>query len=112
MADVDHVFTQDELTNLLANFTDGMSDDEKASLPADKMASLEDAAQGVAQIFGRLEKAKETIENLEKANEDYKAKISAYAAEKADRMRQTIPDNTPDDPAQDALDKINESEDD
>lgn len=111
MTDEDHVFTQEELTNYLAGFTDGLTDDVKAALPPEKMAGLEDVSQGVSQLFVRLNNAKETIANLEKANEDYKAKIAAYAAEKADRMRESIPDDKPDDPAQDALDKINEEDD-
>lgn len=110
MADVDHVFTRDELIKDLADFTDSLSDDVKASLAPEVMAKLEDLTQGINQIFDRNDQLNETIANLQKSSEDYKAKIAAYAAEQADRMRQSIEEDQPDDPAQEALDKVEEDE--
>lgn len=111
MAEEDHVFTADELVNKLASFTDALSDDIKASLDPSLLASLEDVTDGINQSYGRIDNLNQTITDLNKANEDYRAKIAAYAAEKADRMRQTIEEKEADDPAEEALKVVMEDDD-
>lgn len=112
MADADHVFTQDELVTDLTNFSDALSDDVKASLDPSILASLEDISDGIAQAYNRIDTLNQTVANLQKVAEDYKAKIAAYASEQADRIAQTInkEDDEPVDPAQQALDKLNQEE--
>lgn len=87
----DHVYTKDELVGLLAQATEeiGKLDD----VNPDILGSLQKVSQGIGQFADRLVKAGETNDNLLKTVEDYKAKIAAYAADQADRMRSEIEDN-------------------
>ena len=91
----DHVYTKDELVGLLAQATEdiGKLDD----VNPDILGSLQKVSQGIGQFADRLVKAGETNDNLMKTVEDYKAKIAAYAADQADRMRSEIEDQKEDD---------------
>lgn len=110
--DPDHVYTRDELINTIADFTAGLSDDVKASIDAKALGSLENLADGIKQFSARLDQAKQTIANVEKTNEDYKAKIASYAALQADRMKADLKTADSDsDPVQDALDTVAEEDD-
>ena len=72
MASEDHVFTKDELKEKLSSVISGMSDDVKSSLEPSVLSGIEDVSQGIDQVFARINNLKETVENLQKANEDYK----------------------------------------
>ena len=112
MADADHVFTQDELVNDLTSFSDALSDEVKASLDPKVLGSLENISDGIAQAYQRIENLNQTVANLQKVTEDYKAKIAAYASEQADRIAQSVKKDDEDkDVAQVALDKIKEDDD-
>lgn len=91
----DHVYTKDELVGLLAQATEniGKLDD----VNPDILGNLQKVSQGIGQFADRLVKAGETNDNLMKTVEDYKAKIAAYAADQADRMRSEIEDQKEDD---------------
>lgn len=111
MADADHVYTQDELVKDLTNFSDALSDDVKASLDPEVLGSLENISDGINQAYQRIDNLNQTIANLQKVTEDYKAKIAAYASEQADRIAQSVKkDDEDEDVAQVALDKIKEDE--
>lgn len=90
MKDADHVYTKDELIKTLTDFTDSLSEDQKAAIDPKALTSLSDVSEGINQLFSRINNLDATAENLKKANEDYKLKISAYAADQADRMRQSL----------------------
>lgn len=112
MADADHVFTQDELVKDLTNFSGALSDEVKASLDPEVLGSLENISDGIAQAYQRIETLNQTVANLQKVTEDYKAKIAAYASEQADRIAQSVKkDDDEEDVAQVALDKIKEDDD-
>lgn len=112
MADADHVFTQDELVKDLTTFSDALSDDVKASLDPEVLGSLETISEGIGQAYQRIDNLNQTIANLQKVTEDYKAKIAAYASEQADRIAQSVKkDDEDEDVAQTALDKIKEDDD-
>lgn len=112
MADADHVYTQDELVKDLTSFSDALSDDIKASLDPEVLGSLENISDGINQAYQRIDNLNQTIANLQKVTEDYKAKIAAYASEQADRIAQSVQkDDDDEDPAQVALDKIKEDDD-
>lgn len=113
MKDADHVYTKDELIKTLTDFTDGLSEDQKASIDPKLLTSLNDVSDGINQLFSRINTLDTTTENLKKANEDYKMKISSYAADQADRMRQSLNDNKKDkeNPADLALQKLKEQND-
>ena len=107
-----HVYTKDELVNLLAQATEniGKLDD----VNPDVLGSLQKVSQGIGQFASRLVKAGETNDNLMKTVEDYKAKIAAYAADQAERMRSEIESQKEDDlgAVNDVLTAVNnESED-
>ena len=108
----DHVFTQDELINTLTDFTNGLSDDVKASIDAKALGSLENLSDGINQLFNRLDQLKQTEADQDRTIEDYKAKIAQYAALQADRMKAEIDakENEDADPVQAALDNIKEEE--
>lgn len=91
----DHVYTKDELVGLLAQATEqiGKLDD----VNPDILGSLQKVSQGIGQFADRLVKAGETNDNLMKTVEDYKAKIAAYAADQAERMRSEIESQKEDD---------------
>lgn len=109
--DPDHVFTQDELVKTLTDFTGGLSDDIKAGIDANSLASLENVSDGIAQLFTRIDQLKQTVADDEKIIEDYKAKIANYAALQADRMKEQIsPAEEDTDPVQDALDDVKEDD--
>lgn len=110
MAEADKVYTREEIINMLADFTDGLSDDVKAAIPAETMGTIENISNGVNQAFDRIDKLNETIANLNKSNEDYRAKIAEYAADQADRMRQSIVNPEEENPAIEVLDKLKEDE--
>lgn len=107
-----HVYTKDELVNMLAQVTEniGKLDD----VNPDILGDLQKVSQGIGQFADRLVKAGETNDNLLKTVEDYKAKIAAYAADQADRMRSEIESQKEDDldAVTDAIVAANESEDD
>lgn len=112
MADADHVYTQDELVKDLTSFSDALSDDVKASLDPEVLGSLENISDGINQAYQRIDNLNQTIANLQKVTEDYKAKIAAYASEQADRIAQSVQkDDEDEDVAQVALDKIKEDDD-
>lgn len=112
MADADHVFTQEELVNDLTAFSGALSDDVKASLDPEVLGSLENISEGIEQAYQRIENLNQTVANLQKVTEDYKAKIAAYASEQADRIAQSVKkDDEDEDVAQVALDKIKEDDD-
>ena len=90
MKDADHVYTKDELIKTLTDFTDGLSEDQKAAIDPKLLTSLSDVSDGINQLFSRINTLDTTTENLKKANEDYKMKISSYAADQAERMRQSL----------------------
>lgn len=104
---VDHVFTSDELVNKLTAFTNSLSDDVRASLDPKLLSSLEDVANGIKQLSSRIDSLKQTVSNVDKQNEDYKLKISAYAAEQADRMAEGLKKKEDENPAQEAVEKLN-----
>lgn len=106
MADVDKVFTRDELVNELADFTSGLSDDAKADIDADALAKLENVSQGINQAYDRIDNLNATVANLSGAAEDYRKKIAQLVAQEADRMRQSAEDEVEDNPAQDVLNDI------
>lgn len=111
MKDADHVYTKDELIKTLTDFTDGLSEDQKAAIDPKLLTSLNDVSDGINQLFSRINTLDTTTENLKKANEDYKMKISSYAADQADRMRQSLNDKKEkENPADEALKKINEQD--
>lgn len=99
MAEPDKVYTRDELVKLLTNFLGTFSDDDKAKMAPETLGMLENASVGINQAFDRIDKLNSTIENLTKATEDYKAKIAEYAADQAERMRQSISDDDAENPA-------------
>lgn len=112
MADADHVYTQDELVKDLTSFSDALSDDVKASLDPEVLGSLENISDGINQAYQRIDNLNQTIANLQKVTEDYKAKIAAYASEQADRIAQSVQkDDEDEDLAQVALEKIKEDDD-
>lgn len=112
MKDADHVYTKDELIKTLTDFTDGLSEDQKAAIDPKLLTSLNDVSDGINQLFSRINTLDTTTENLKKANEDYKMKISSYAADQADRMRQSLTDEKEkENPADVALKIINEQND-
>lgn len=112
MKDADHVYTKDELIKTLTDFTDGLSEDQKASIDPKLLTSLSDVGDGINQLFSRIDNLDTTTENLKKANEDYKLKISSYAADQADRMRQSLTDKKDkENPADVALKILKEQED-
>ena len=107
----DHVFTQEELIQDLASFTDSLDDDTKAAIDAEKLASLETIADGIKQLASRIAQLKQTNANNEKIIEDYKAKIANYAALQADRMTADLKNDDEDvDEVQEALDTVKEGE--
>lgn len=112
MKDADHVFTKDELIKTLTDFTDGLSEDQKAAIDPKLLTSLSDVGDGINQLFSRIDNLDKTTENLKKANEDYKLKISSYAADQADRMRQSLNEKPEkENPAEKALKILEEQED-
>lgn len=113
MKDADHVFTKDELIKTLTDFTDSLSEDQKAAIDPKALTSLNDVSDGINQLFSRISNLDKTAENLKKANEDYKLKISSYAADQADRMRQSLNDKKEEkeNPAEKALKILNEQND-
>lgn len=107
----DHVYTPEELVGKLTSFTGTLSDDQKAAVDPSLLASLEDVTAGIKQAYDRISTLNQTVSNLEKISEDYKAKIAAYASEQADRMAQAVKQNSSDEnAAQAALDKIESEE--
>lgn len=111
MADADHVFTQDELVKDLTSFSDALSDDVKASLDPSVLGLLENISDGIGQAYQRIDNLNQTVANLQKVTEDYKAKIAAYASEQADRIAQSVQkEDEEEDVAQTALDKIKEDD--
>lgn len=110
MADADHVYTQDELVKDLTDFSDALSDDVKASLDPKVLGSLENISDGINQAYQRIDNLNQTVANLQKVTEDYKAKIAAYASEQADRIAQSVQKDDEEDPAQVALDKLKEDD--
>lgn len=111
MADADHVYTQEELVKDLTSFSDALSDEVKASLDPEVLGSLENISDGINQAYQRIDNLNQTIANLQKVTEDYKAKIAAYASEQADRIAQSVnKDEEDEDVAQVALDKIKEDD--
>lgn len=112
MKDADHVYTKDELIKTLTDFTDSLSEDQKAAMDPKALTSLSDVGDGINQLFSRIDNLDKTTENLKKANEDYKLKISSYAADQADRMRQSLNnEKEKENPADVALKKLKEQED-
>lgn len=111
MADPEKVYTKEDLVNMLADFTDGLDDDVKSAIPAEALGSIENVSVGIKQAFDRIDKLNDTISNLNKANEDYRAKIAEYAADQADRMRQSInTDDEDENPAVEVLETLKEDE--
>ena len=84
----DHVYTKDELVGLLAQATEAIGKVE--NVDPNILGDLQKVSAGISQFSDRLAKAGETNDNLMKTVEDYKAKIAAYAADQADRMRSEI----------------------
>lgn len=91
----DHVYTKDELVGLLAQATEAIGKVE--NVDPNILGDLQKVSAGISQFSDRLSKAGETNDNLMKTVEDYKAKIAAYAADQADRMRSEIEDEKQDD---------------
>lgn len=91
----DHVYTKDELVGLLAQATESVGKLE--NVDPNIIGDLQKVSQGIGQFADRLATAGETNDNLLKTVEDYKAKIAAYAADQADRMRSEIDDQTEND---------------
>ena len=91
----DHVYTKDELVGLLAQATEAIGKVE--NVDPNILGDLQKVSAGISQFSDRLAKAGETNDNLMKTVEDYKAKIAAYAADQADRMRSEIEDEKQDD---------------
>lgn len=87
----DHVFSKDELVKLLANATEKIGKIDSADPSV--LSDLQKVSAGLNQAFDRVSRAGETNDNLLKTVEDYKAKIAAYAADQADRMRSEIEDS-------------------
>lgn len=86
--DADHVFTMNEILDKLSSVVTNETDKEsERELKPESVAALEDAKDGIKQLEGRLETAKEASEKLEAANENYRGKIAQYAAEAADRIK-------------------------
>ena len=110
MADVDKVFTRDELIDELASFTNGLTEAAKADIDPKALASLEAVSQGINQAYDRIENLNATVADLSGAAEDYRKKIAALVAQEADRMRRSVEPEPEDNPAQDVIDKINDSE--
>lgn len=106
----DHVYTSDELVNKLTDFTNSLSDDTRASLDPKLLSSLEDVAAGIKQLSSRIDALKQTVNNIDKQNEDYKLKISAYAAEQADRMAEGLKKKEDENPAKQAVENLNKDE--
>lgn len=110
MADVDKVFTRDDLINELASFTNSLSDDAKADIDPDALGSLETVSQGINQAYDRIDNLNETVASLSSAAEDYRKKIAALVAQEADRMRRSVETETEENPAQDVIDKVKKDE--
>ena len=111
MKDADHVYTKDELIKTLTDFTDSLSEDQKAAIDPKALTSLNDVSDGINQLFSRIHTLDTTAENLKKANEDYKLKISSYAADQADRMRQSLNNGKEkENPADEALKKLKDED--
>lgn len=104
----EHVYTSDELVKTLSDFTNSLSDDTRASLDPKMLSSLENVAAGIKQLAARIDSLKQTVSNVDKQNEDYKLKISAYAAEQADRMAEGLKKQEDENTAKQALDKLKE----
>ena len=90
-----HVYTKDELVDLLAQATENIG--KLDNVNPDILGDLQKVSQGIGQFADRLVKAGETNDTLMKTVEDYKAKIAAYAADQADRMRSEIESQKEDD---------------
>lgn len=109
----EHVFTKDESVKILTNFIAGLSDETKAAIDPDALASLESVSDALVQAFARIDQLNQTVADLQKVSEDYKAKIASYAADQASRMAQATSEQEEEkNPAEVALQKIEESEDD
>lgn len=106
----DHVYTSDELVGKLTDFTNSLNDDVKASLDPKLLSSLEDVAAGIKQLSSRIDSLKQTVSNVDRQNEDYKLKISAYAAEQADRMAEGLKKKEDENPAKQAVENLNKDE--
>lgn len=108
----EHVFTKDESVKILTDFIADLSDETKAAIDPDALASLESVSDALVQAFARIDQLNQTVADLQKVSEDYKAKIASYAADQASRMAQTTSEQEEEkNPAEVALEKI-ESEDD
>lgn len=107
----EHVFTKDEAVKTLTDFIAGLSDETKAAIDPNALASLESVSDALVQAFARIDQLNQTVANLQKVSEDYKAKIASYAADQASRMAQASEQEEEKNPAEVALQKI-ESEDD
>lgn len=107
----EHVFTKDEAVKILTDFIGGLSDETKAAIDPDTLASLESVSDALVQAFARIDQLNQTVADLQKVSEDYKAKIASYAADQASRMAQASEQEEEKNPAEIALAKI-ESEDD
>ena len=84
----DHVFTKDEAVNTLSSFIDSLTDDVKASIDPAQLTNLQKVSDAIVQAYSRIDQLNQTVENLQKVSEDYKAKIASYAADQAQRMKQ------------------------
>lgn len=107
----EHVFTKDEAVKTLTDFIAGLSDETKAAIDPASLASLESVSDALVQAFARIDQLNQTVADLQKVSEDYKAKIASYAADQASRMAQASEQEEEENPAEVALQKI-ESEDD
>ena len=106
---VDHVFTKEELIKDL----DRVIDSTKDTIDPDQLNKLQKVREGIVQVFARIDQLNQTIANLQKVNDFYKAKINSYVAEeasypteKAQGIKQTQEKDI--DPAEEALRKIKE----
>ena len=107
----EHVFTKDESVKILTDFISGLSDETKAAIDPNSLASLESVSDALVQAFARIDQLNQTVADLQKVSEDYKAKIASYAADQASRMAQASEqEEEEENPAEVALQKI-ESED-
>lgn len=103
MTEPEKVYSRDELIEMLADFIDALSDDEKTSLAPETMGIVENVSNGINQAFDRIDRMNESLDKMQVANEGFKARISEYAADQSDRMRNSAKKEEDENPAQELI---------
>lgn len=105
------VYTKDELVKNIADFIDSLNDEARSLIEPEQLQTLMSVSEGINQMDSRITNLNQTVADLQKSNEDFRAKIASYAAEKADQMRKSIePDEDDINPAEKAVEIIKESD--